>query len=91
CLNLLLLCYGKLKLAFIQGNELGGFDSFKSVEDIKGLFADNDEKNYRSVFHKYYKESKVNKLELRIPPQNSVNEYSNLIAKLDYYNDKESK
>ena len=89
-LNLLLQCYGKLKLSFIQGNELGGFDSFKSVEDIKGLFADDDEKNYRSVFHKYYKESEVNKIELRIAPKNDIDDYVNLITKLDYYNEKES-
>lgn len=81
-----------LKFQFVQDNLGMGFSRFKEKEDNKNHFADDEDSNraiIRSVFHKYYREKYIQKIELRVGPKESISEYVELIANIDRYNEKE--
>lgn len=77
------------KFQFIQDNLGMGFSKFKEKEDNKSHFVDNDDIIVRSVFHKYYREKYVQKIEIRIGPKNSAADYIKLIESLEKYNHQE--
>ena len=64
-----------LKFQFVQDNLGMGFSRFKEKEDNKSHFVDNEDNDraiIRSVFHKYYREKYIRKIELRIGPKGSI-------------------
>ena len=81
-----------LKFQFVQDNLGMGFSRFKEKEDNKNHFVDNKDNDraiIRSVFHKYYREKYIRKIELRIGPKGSISEYIKLIDDIDRYNNEE--
>ena len=78
-----------LKFQFVQDNLGMGFSRFKEKEDNKSHFVDNEDNDHaiiRSVFHKYYREKYIQKIELRVGPKDSISEYVALIDKINRYN-----
>jgi cell fate (sporulation/competence/biofilm development) regulator YmcA (YheA/YmcA/DUF963 family) len=81
-----------LKFQFVQDNLGMGFSRFKEKEDNKNHFVDDKDSDraiIRSVFHKYYREKYIQKIELRIGPKESISEYVSLIDDIDRYNKEE--
>lgn len=74
----------QIKFSFLQDNIGIGFNRFKRFEADKGLFENNNkwEDALESVFDKYYSEKNVDKIEMRIGP----NEPAKIIATLKTIN-----
>lgn len=85
-LNLYLVCSNYVKHSLIQSNRGSGFDRFTDAENLKSVFLGNDSKaihaNLESVFKKYLQSGPVTKLELRISPKVSADEYVAQIKEL---------
>lgn len=85
--NLYLMCSNRIKSAFIQDNRGNGFDHFTDAENIKSTFLSaahiNNQMNYESVFEKYTQRPSAKKVELRITPKTSVQEYASEVGALN--------
>lgn len=78
-----------LKFQFIQDNLGMGFAKFKEKEENKSWFIEGRQhKNsvIRSVFHKYYSEKYIKKIEFRIGPENNSDDYLNELRKMNELN-----
>lgn len=85
-LSLYLVCSNYVKHSLIQSNRGSGFDRFTDAENLKSIFLGSDSKainaNLESVFKKYLQSGPVTKLELRISPKASADDYVAQIKKL---------
>lgn len=87
-LNCYLLAMNQFKALFYQNNKGMGFRKFKDSEEIKEELLNDDSSTriFKTVFDKYYSEGGVSKVEFRIAPKSTVDEYYKLIDTLDYLN-----
>lgn len=85
-LNLYISAISKLRFCFIQDNLGMGFERFKLYEDRKatviGDITLSDADIYASVFDRYYQEKNIEKVEFRIAPCKSVEDYHRLTKQL---------
>lgn len=88
-LNCYLLAMNQFKTLFFQSNRGMGFRKFKDSEEIKEeLLTDTSSTRiFETVFDKYYSEETVSKVEFRVAPKATVEEYYKLIDTLDKMNE----
>lgn len=91
--NLYICGVTRMKFQFVQNNLGMGFSKFKEKEENKAWFIPSDSQGdidlIRSVFHKYYREKVVKKIEFRIAPKHTKEDYLTFIRTLDDINTSE--
>lgn len=91
--NLYICGVTRMKFQFVQNNLGMGFSKFKEKEENKAWFIPSDSQGdndlIRSVFHKYYREKVVKKIEFRIAPKRTKEDYLQFIHTLEDINTKE--
>jgi len=81
-----------LKFQFVQDNLGMGFAKFKEKEDNKSWFIQDKKSKedvIRSVFHKYYCERYVKRIEFRIGPEETPDDYLKELSRMIRLNKKE--
>lgn len=84
--NIYLLATSKFKMLFYQDNIGMGFEKFKENEENKTrlLRGYPDTDIYETVFDKYYEEKCVKKIEFRVTPKKSIEDYKKLFDELEF-------